>query len=439
MKTNIFPIVATAMLGMAMMSSCGDDKWNADITEGGIGQLETYSIAPTVNAVENEFSDEKPASRGVISLSDYLVTITDSKGAVVNDWVYSSMPSLPDFAVGTYTVTVRSHEVKPAEWSAPYYKGSQSFNIVKNEVTRVSPMTCTLANIKVSVVFEDKLLAVGGEDYKVIVTSTPGTSLDFTPEETRSGYFEAADNLETLEVKFTGTVSGNVENTTAVLTNVAAGQHRKVTLRLKQNGNTAPGENGHLQVDGKGINVDFSVTEENLTVELPWKEGILDSDDRPNQGGNDEGGSTPTPPVDPDQPIEDVITFNSATLDLVGINNAKDFDGTGKEAVVVISAEHGFKNLMVQIVSQSLNKEMLQSVGLDNEFDLAYPGTLKDALSTSFGFPVGDEVIGKTEVTFDITNFVPLLNIYPNENHNFVITVIDQKNNQKAMTLKFKA
>ena len=41
-------------------------------------------------------------------------------------------------------------------------------------------------------------------------------------------------------------------------------------------------------------------------------------------------------------------------------------------------------------------------------------------------------------MNFNITKFVPLLNIYPG-NSDFIITVVDSKGKSTAMTLKFNS
>ena len=75
-------------------------------------------------------------------------------------------------------------------------------------------------------------------------------------------------------------------------------------------------------------------------------------------------------------------------------------------------------------------------MGMGEEFDLAYPGELKKQL-TEFKFPLEGDVIGHTEVTFDITGFVPLLGIYPGQN-TFVIRAVDQSGNEKSQEMKFE-
>ena len=126
-----------------------------------------------------------------------------------------------------------------------------------------------------------------------------------------------------------------------------------------------------------------------------------------------------------------VIT--STTLNLEGVNVITE----GLKAKVDIVAENGIANLKVKIISEMLTKEMLQEVGLDSEFDLANPGDLAEVLG-ELGFPVGDAVVGKTELLFDITDFMPLLAIFPGQ-HDFELTVVDAQGLSTVATLKFEA
>lgn len=99
-----------------------------------------------------------------------------------------------------------------------------------------------------------------------------------------------------------------------------------------------------------------------------------------------------------------------------------------------IAASNGIANLKVTIDSDVLDEEALADVNLKKNFDLAYPEELAEAL-TGLGFPVGENVIGKTELVFSITKFTGLLTMLNPGTHNFVITVVDTKNNKTTETL----
>ena len=89
--------------------------------------------------------------------------------------------------------------------------------------------------------------------------------------------------------------------------------------------------------------------------------------------------------------------------------------------------------MFVEIISETLD---VSEVGLPKSFDLAYPGENSDALS-GLGFPVGDEVIGQTEVLFDISTFTALLPMFKG-NHDFKIRVVDSKGLEVTKTLKIQ-
>lgn len=454
MKTKIFSILLSAA-AMAGFSAC--DTWNPDPAVNGRGQLSTANLGVEVDGAETDVNDNagaKPAavkarttaSRATVDLSNFIVTVDDKNGQQVSRWTYSTMPELPTFAVGDYTVTVRSHEVEPAAWNAPYFEGSQTFTIEADKVTEVQTVVCTLANIRVSVKFTDKLIAAldNASLATVKITSEGNNSLIFTPSETRSGYFAALKDLETLRLDFSASIMGHTETFTKTIDNVAKGQHRKITLSLTGNEVVPPEELGTIINDGQGIIVDTTVIENDpIESDYEWYEDNLDDSGRPGDedfGGGEEPGPGPGPDPGPD-PSDWSIEFTSSSLDLDGVNDATQFPQDGsKPAAVVITSSEGIANLKVDIISDALAGVLEDpSIGLAPSFDLAYPGNLEEALSGTFHFPVGNEVIGQTEVTFDIAPFVPLLNIYPGNDHTFRLTVIDQKGNQEVKELKFRS
>lgn len=456
MKTKIFSILLSAA-AMAGFSAC--DTWNPGPDVNGQGQLRTSTIGVDVDGAETVVNDNNSAtshsakakknttSRATIDLTNFLVTVTDKNGNAVSRWTYTTMPELPTYAAGEYTVTVRSHEVEPAAWNAPYYEGSQTFSIEADKVTEVQTVVCKLANIRVSVNFTEQLLNAFDNPEEVIVkiTSEGNNSLVFTPSETRSGYFAALQNLETLRIDFSASILGNMVTFTKTVDNVAKGQHRKITFGLKKNPNIPPEELGTIINDGSGITVDTTVIEDApIETDYEWYEENIDNSGRPGdedfdgEGGGDEP-DPPTPPTPEDWKIE----FSSATLDLEGTNMVDDFGAGKKDAIVIIDSSKGFSHLNVRIESDMLTNEFLMGVGLLAEFDLANPPTFENEGETidttaglqGLGFPVKEEVTGDgvTQIPFNITQFVPL--IFESGTHKFHITVTDKDNNSKSMTL----
>ena len=445
MKFKSISILAWAAVAAAF-TGCSDN-WVPEVEGAGEGRLNTQSIIAEVNTVEVEKNDEdvtkKVTSRSSIDLSPFLVDVVrTSDNANVASWTYATMPQLPTFAVGSYKVQVRSRVLKDAEWSAPYYLGSQTFDIRNGEVTDVGPIVCKLANVRVTIDYGPKLLeATGGEGFTITVTSTPGVYLQYTGKETRSGYF-AYNGQTTMVARFQGRVNGVNEDFSHVLENIAPGQHRKLTFRLNYNPNVPDDEVG--TIEGQGIVVSCSTKTVNVDGNVIQEEDIQESGDRPGQEGDEPGGEDPKPGE------EGNITFTSETLanDNGNVlddtpNNAADFGEGKKEAKIHIHSEAPIASFKVKIDSETLTADVLSDVKLAPEFDLADPivttddGEKKDLTEGLKGleFPVGDEVKGATDLDFDITKFVPLTMIYGAANHRFILTVTDNAGNSKTLTL----
>lgn len=431
MKTDIISLAVVAAAAFAGLTSCSD-TWTNDLAEEEKGTLNTASILASVNTYEAEKEDAQgakaPESRAVTDLSPFIVEVVKSDGSKVASWTYATMPPAPTFAVGTYTVRVKSHNPQPVEWEKPYYAGEQQFQIKANDVTDVDPIVCTLANVRVSIEVTEALKKASAGDVKITFTGEPGVDLEFAPDETRSGYFAYTEGLSTMKVHFEGTVSGAREDFTHVLKDIQPGQHRLVKFALRINPNPPADETGNIEIpEGEGVMVDCGVTTYEVDGTVSSKEDVIDDSGRP---GQEEGGDDPKP----DDPDDKAITFSSSTLDLEGANMAEEF---GKEeglkpAVVDIHSENGVKSLKVKIISDFLTEDMLSGIGLTSQFDLADPGEYAEGLA-GLGFPSADEVNGAHDLQFNITKFIPL--ICEEGDHKFEITVTDSKGLVKTMVL----
>lgn len=432
MKTDIISLAVVAAAAFAGLTSCSD-TWTNDLAEEEKGTLNTASILASVNTYEAEKEDAQgakaPESRAVTDLSPFIVEVVKSDGSKVASWTYATMPPAPTFAVGTYTVRVKSHNPQPVEWEKPYYAGEQQFQIKANDVTDVDPIVCTLANVRVSIEVTEALKKASAGDVKITFTGEPGVDLEFAPDETRSGYFAYTEGLSTMKVHFEGTVSGAREDFTHVLKDIKPGQHRKVFFALRVNPNPPADETGNIEIpEGEGVMVDCGVTTYEVDGTVSSKEDVIDDSGRP---GQEDGGDDP----DPEKPDADkAITFSSSTLDLEGANMAEEFgeeEGL-KAAVVDIHSENGVKSLKVKIISDFLTEDMLSGIGLTSQFDLADPGEYAEGLA-GLGFPTAAEVNGAHDLQFNITKFIPL--IFEEGDHKFEITVTDAKGLVKTMVL----
>lgn len=407
-------------------SACHSEKMETGATDV-TGQL---SLASMKMEVDLKVDTVYPQSRAGVDVSNFLLTIKNSQGEQVEQYTYSEMPEIISLPVGTYTVVASSAEAATNGFDVPFYTGStEQFTIKENELTEVSALTCRLANVMISVEYDEELRKLMGED--VVTTVKIGdNSLDIPSSETRKAYLIAPASAGSMDITLKGTIDGESVTEVKRVENVQAGQYNiiKYVLSPVDDGNNSVG--GNLNI---AINIDSSMTSSDETVGVnPGEEpGIddfpTDGGEEPGDGdgdGGDESGS------DQNMPTIEGTSFNKVPFD---IDNDRLTISGAAELQVTIGAPNGIANLFVEIISETLD---VSEVGLPKSFDLAYPGENSDALS-GLGFPVGDKVIGQTEVPFDISNFTILLPTFKG-NHDFKIRVVDSKGLEETKTLKLK-
>ena len=423
---NIFLICLTLMAVLFTFSACHSEKMETGATDV-TGQL---SLASMKMEVDLKVDTVYPQSRAGVDVSNFLLTIKNSQGEQVEQYTYSEMPEIISLPVGTYTVVASSAEAATNGFDVPFYTGStEQFTIKENELTEVSALTCRLANVMISVEYDEELRKLMGED--VVTTVKIGdNSLDIPSSETRKAYLIAPASAGSMDITLKGTIDGESVTEVKRVENVQAGQYNiiKYVLSPVDDGNNSVG--GNLNI---AINIDSSMTSSDETVGVnPGEEpGIddfpTDGGEEPGDGdgdGGDESGS------DQNMPTIEGTSFNKVPFD---IDNDRLTISGAAELQVTIGAPNGIANLFVEIISETLD---VSEVGLPKSFDLAYPGENSDALS-GLGFPVGDKVIGQTEVLFDISNFTILLPTFKG-NHDFKIRVVDSKGLEETKTLKLK-
>lgn len=137
-------------------------------------------------------------------------------------------------------------------------------------------------------------------------------------------------------------------------------------------------------------------------------------------------------------------TFYSEYIDLTSgeYNDASEYGTSGKPATVVISAPNGIKTAHVTIDSDILTASELASIGLSDKFELTTglsdDGSDLSLVLAGLGFPIGSDVLNQTEVTFDITTFVPLLCVLGTSKSTFELEVTDNKDLSATAYLRFE-
>lgn len=409
---KIFYIALTIVLGLAG-TSCDREKLTYDSEPGEISgktgtlDLSSFDAIPNNDIKETE---KKPVSRAV-DTGGFTVQIfraDNGSETLEKNWKYSETPEIVTLNIGNYNLKVFSHEVQPAEWEKPYYYADKTFSIEENRVTQIDTLVCTLQNIKVSVSYSEDLKTLMGEDCKVSVTVGEG-ALDFMKEESRAGYFRSDKESNLLIATFSGTIDGYEEVNRIQVDNVKAGEWRKIHYDIKrpEPGSETGGVTPSVTLDASCQIIDHLG---NVTID---EEVIVD----PNPI---DPGTKPDPGPDPEP--TDAPKITSATVKLGTPVTVTE----GLQVIVDITSsdKNGLTGLVVDIDSPTLTPDELAGMGLASHLDLVNPGDLKTAIE-GLGFPTGSNVLNQSKVTFDISNFMPLLGLLGAGTHNFIIKATD--------------
>lgn len=422
---KIFYVYLILLINMLTFTACHNESMMDTEGVGGKGELSLSSLKMDVNLkVDSVYLGSR--SQTSVDFSQYIVSIYNSQSQQVEQWVYREMPEIVSLEVGSYTITVTSSAEQTSGFDAPYYKGSTSFDIQKDKVTEVPTITCSLANMLFTVVYDEDFEGLLGED--VVTTVTIGeNSLDIPVSETRKAYL-ATPSTENISMTVTlkGTIDGEAIDYSQRFENVKAGVHNVIRYKFDTVNGDIPKE-GSLNVS-IGIDSSLDGSDEVIGVD-PGQEP--DIDDFPTDG---EGGDT-----EQNKPSIVGTDFNGAAFDIE--NDVLSIPTTleGKMPLTVtLNAPNGIAHVYVTIDSETLTEAVLTDVGLKKSFDLAEPGDLEEGLA-SLGFPVGSEIIGQKTIPFSITEFTPLLGIYGAASHNFIIRLVDQKGLEVTQTLKIKS
>lgn len=428
-KTYILPFLAAALLA----GGCSkENPFGGGSDEEGKILKSALSVSIKADGLERQ----NIRTRAEADLNDFTVVFTQQgHSEPVRKYKYGEMPDVVTLPAGTYTCTATYGELRQAEWESPYFLGSsESFEVTPYEITSyIEPIECKLENIKVTIDFDSELRNAMSEDSYVEVKVGSSSSLHFTKAEAdsqKAGYFSHTAET-TLVATFNGKINGVQTVETKSMQNIEKGNHYKITFRLHPESGGSSG--GDITGD---VTVDASVTVVDVTRNVPLgDEPLLDDSERPNEGSSED----PDPPTPP-QGDAPVIT-TQAPADIDAINDMSLFVGTDNQCIINVksTAEGGITVFTVDIDSDTLTPDELQNVGLPPTLNIAEtPSDLADILSSDdFGFPVN--VKGQSEVVFNLTKFMPMLNALGAGTHKFHFVVSDANGTtRKTLTLVSK-
>lgn len=167
MKKNIFCLMATALLGGAVLTSCVSDEPFGD----GQGELKMKMVVnSTLTRSGDQLSDQSLADKCVVYVSD-------TKGLLYKYQGVDNLPNSLFLKSGHYTAEAWTGDSVPASFDKKFYRAYQPFEINTGETTNIT-INCGIANVVASVAPSAAFKAVV-KDYKVTVGHSRGT-LDFT-------------------------------------------------------------------------------------------------------------------------------------------------------------------------------------------------------------------------------------------------------------------
>lgn len=389
-------LISLTVLSMLIaLTACHSEKVSFQMDT--FGQLKLSSVQVT--------ADTEPlvtASRVSADIKDYLITVYAANGEKLQEWKYAEMPEIFTLKTGAYKLVAHAPEVTGAAFDTPYCASAEkSFEIKQDEITEIGEVKCTLHNVKVTVKYEDKLMALLGDDVKVTV-KVGEERLEYTKDETKSGFFHGKAENNVVDVVFEGSVEGEPVSITKSYAEIALGTELIVTYKYKESvTGIDPGTGGSFHAPGISVDEKLIAVNETGAV-LPEEDEILDFGKPAIEGDG----------FDLSQPVTDLT----------------------QQVVVNLMAPEGIAHVKVEIASENETFAGVIQEMFGGPFDLAYPGALEETLK-GLKLPVSEQVINQQLVKFDVTEFMPLLKGEFAGIHRFIIEVVDNNNSSVKATL----
>lgn len=251
-KIYLFLFVILSTLGI---TSCQQDDLNDNI---GYLRIEVGTNAYVDTRIAADYNPKQIA-----------LQILDSKGGIVestDDWETLSGQQIR-LEAGTYTVKASSNGFDGSEsgFDIPYYAGSQQITVqTGKEVT--ANITCTLANVKVTVNYDQSFIDAFQSATATVKSAMEGVNeLTFRMgDELKPAYFPVADLTATISVT---NHSGQQFSQDTPITNVKARKHYILNFKVAETGDI-----GGVSVSVDGTETVYTFTF-NVSTEASTKLG----------------------------------------------------------------------------------------------------------------------------------------------------------------------
>ncbi len=349
-------------------------------------------------------------------------------------------------AAGTYVVKAHTQGtlVGFSIMKDPYYQGVADLTVTEG-ITEDVNVVCTLANTRVALDLPSDFDSF--DSWTITLDDGNNHTLEFSNaddyDNNTAYWYLGETGVPTLNMNIMAVKEGVTYMKAQTLTkedavenfgendnpNFVGGDALAINIDVTQEETPEQPEQPQIGFDVSVI-LTFQNHDENVTIPItPGTGDAGDDDDDPNQGG---GGQDP-------EPSEAITISDNGTGYLM---NGVTVVGTDypDDVVVVMNVMNGIKNVYVKIdTNNSTFNGLVTDMGLVNGdgMDLASDEAHEPAeggnmsLSSLFSLPDKDA----TTYRFEMNNTLfGLLNMYEGT-HNFMLTVVDSKNNSATATL----
>ncbi|MBO7192198.1 MAG: DUF4493 domain-containing protein [Bacteroidales bacterium] len=356
--------------------------------------------------------DETLETKATEASGTYTITILDAEGKTHLTQIYSEIKnngnkiSLP---AGDYTLVASSYDEEvPFVHDEAIYGTSEEFTIVAGEETEIGALICTLLQCKVTVEYSDEFLEHVTGAGKATVTLRAGYPYEYAlgadkRYDKNPAYF-AVDGT-TLTVVFQGSIDGKNMKMTKQITGIAPAQWRQIKFIQKKN------EQGNATFD---IVINDFVSDAILNEDAVADAEVVIGED-------------------PDAPKGDggiALEFNYADgcdEELTDLNNMLIVPESERQMSIKLKAivPNGILKFSVEVQSSSSAFNNALAAAGGSIIDLINPSEANEVIFGVVPFPHGVELVGQTEVPFDLSAAQEAITNYPGT-HTFLMTIVDQ-------------
>lgn len=345
-----------------------------DVVESDMG-----SLSFMIDDLTDYITVETKSGMDYSDINDYDVVI-DGPTKVSGKYGEMFVGQVVELSSGSYSITVTSPATEPAAFDQPIYQAYEEFEIKAGEVTDLK-LTCTPANCMVTIELSEnfkKELAM----YEVVVKNGLGELVwtkdadkdDFAAG--KAGYF-LPRGLQ-IDVKGFRSIDGTEAVATYFVKDPQPAEHHIIKLDAKVTG----------QIGGITISVvtTFNEVENDIHVD-GMDESYVDRPDFDGSEGEEEEEENLSPSI---------VWEANPFFDSISIKS-------GDEISMTVLAPRGLKTFKVEVSDNF--KPAVAMIAQKDYIDL-----VNDAeIWKPFNLPVGDQVVGQTELQFELTPFIDTL------------------------------